>query len=587
MEIFKKLIFLLSFHERKQAALLFIMIFIMSIIDMLGVASIFPFIAVLTNPSIIETNIILNRMFQISTEFGVETSQEFLFFLGVLVFCIITISLSFKFLTIYAQSRFIYMREYSISKRLIEGYLHQSYSWFLSQNSSDLGKTILSEVGTIVGSGIKPLILIIANTILVAVLILLIIVVDPQLALIIGLTFGLSYFSIFHFIHKYLDKIGVDRLKSNQLRFKSISEAFGAIKEIKARRRLEKTYIKDFTSVAHIYSKTFTSSQILGQLPRFILEAIAFGGIVLIILYEMTVTATFNEILPIISLYVFTGYRLMPALQVIYGSFTQLAFVGPSIDKIYNDLKNLKPDNINDTQSVFSFNKAITLKNIYFSYPNSSKVVLKDINLTIPKKSIIGLTGPTGCGKTTVVDIILGLLHPQKGSLQVDEKIVTEENSTSWQRIIGYVPQHIYLSDDTIMANIALGENTKNINYEMLKRASKIAKIDKFILDELPEEYQTKVGERGVRLSGGQLQRIGIARALYHNPKILILDEATSALDNETEKMVIEEISNLNNDITIIMITHRLNTLKICNSVFKFEKDQIIQEIKHKFNKNI
>jgi ABC-type multidrug transport system fused ATPase/permease subunit len=276
----------------------------------------------------------------------------------------------------------------------------------------------------------------------------------------------------------------------------------------------------------------------------------------------------FNSALPIISLYVFAGYRLMPAIQQIYSSFVSLTFTEPAINNLSEDLKNLKPINLNRDKGSISFKKSIILKNIDYNYPNSSRTALKNISLSIPIKSSIGLVGATGSGKTTTVDIILGLLEPQKGILEVDNKIITQQNTRAWQRCIGYVPQHIYLSDDTVAANIAFGVDPKNILQSKVVHASKIANLHKFITDELPQQYETAIGERGVRLSGGQRQRIGIARALYHNPQVLILDEATSALDNQTEKAVMEEVNNLNKDITIIIISHRLSTVKKCDQIF-------------------
>ena len=267
---------------------------------------------------------------------------------------------------------------------------------------------------------------------------------------------------------------------------------------------------------------------------------------------------------------------MLPALQQIYGSFTQLAFVGPSVNKLYEDLKNLKPINTNQDQGVLPLNKKISLKNIYYNYPNTSQVALEGINISISAKSIVGIIGPTGSGKTTTVDIILGLLEAQKGTLEVDEKIITKQNSRSWQRSIGYVPQHIYLFDDTVAANIAFGVEPKDIDQEAVEKACRVANLHNFITDELPKKYQTITGERGIRLSGGQRQRIGIARALYHNPKVLILDEATSALDNKTEKAVMDAVNNLNKEITIILITHRLNTVKNCDVIFKLEKGQLV-----------
>ena len=575
METFKKLLFLLSPHERKRAGLLLLMIIIMALLDMIGVAIILPFMAVLTNPDLIETNDALNIMFKASSIFGVENNQQFLFALGFLLFAFLIISLIFKALTTYAQVRFVQMRNFSITKKLVEGYLHQPYTWFLSHNSAELGKTILSEVGNVVTNGIGPLMEVIAKGMVATALIILLIIVDPKLALMVGFFLSVAYSLIFYFTRNYLNFLGKNNLKNNELRFKSISEAFGAIKEVKVE-GLEQSYIKLFSKPAQAYHRNTASSQLVGQLPRFFLEAIAFGGILLIILYIISKSGSFNSAIPIISLYVLAGYRMLPALQQIYAALSQLTFVGPSIDKLHDDFKNLKLININQDQSVLPLNKTINLKNINYNYPNTSRTALKDINLIISAKSTIGFVGTTGSGKTTIVDIILGLLEAQKGTLEVDGKTITRQNSRSWQRSIGYVPQHIYLSDDTIAANIAFGVEPKDIDQEAVEKVCKIANLHNFVIDELPKQYQTITGERGVRLSGGQRQRIGIARALYHNPKVLILDEATSALDNKTEKAVMDAVNNINKEITIILIAHRLNTVKNCDVIFKLEKGQLV-----------
>ena len=574
MQKIKKIFFLLSFRERKKAGLLFLMILIMALLDMIGVASILPFMAVLTNPDIIQTNIILNMMFQASSIFGVENNQQFLHVLGVFVFVLLVASLIFKSLTTYLQIRFVQMREYSIGKRLVEGYLHQPYNWFLSRHSADLGKTILSEVSQVIGNGISPLMEVIVKGMVSIALIVLLIIADPKLALIVGFSIGGAYGLIFYFTRSFLDRIGKERLKSNQLRFTAVSEAFGAAKEVKVG-GLEEIYIKRFSESAKSFAQTAALAAIVRQLPRFIIEAIAFGGIILVIIYLMAQTGSFNKALPIISLYVFAGYRLMPALQQTYAALAQLTFVSPSLDALSDEIINLKPFNSNQAQGVLSFNKEITLKNIHYNYPNSSRTALKDVNLKIPAKNTVGIIGSTGCGKTTTVDIILGLLEAQKGTLEVDGKVITKQNSRAWQRAIGYVPQHIYLSDDTVTANIAFGEDPKDVNQEAVKKASEIANLHEFVINELPKNYQTTIGERGVRLSGGQRQRIGIARALYRNPQVLILDEATSALDNQTEKTVMDAVNNIGKDITIILIAHRLSTVKKCNKIFLLEKGEL------------
>tara|TARA_B100001057_G_scaffold242625_1_gene242950 strand:+ start:8059 stop:9819 length:1761 start_codon:yes stop_codon:yes gene_type:complete len=576
MQTLKRFLYLLEIHERKQVAFLLVMMLFMALIDMVGVASILPFMAVLTNPNIIETNNFINTLFQASKLFGIENTQEFLFSLGILVFILLLSSLSIRAITTYIQLRFVQMLDYSITKRLIEGYLHQPYSWFLNRHSADIGKNVLLEVAVIIG-GIKYILEIIAKSMITLALITLLFLANPKLTLITGFLLGGAYLIIFYFIRSYLRKIGKKRLENNELRFKAVIDAFGAAKEVKFG-GLEQTYIKRYSEPTFIFAQTQASSGVISQIPRFILEAIAFGGVLLIILYMMLQSGSFTSVLPILTLYVFAGYRLMPALQQIYNSLTQLTFIGPSLEKLIEDFKSLKPVITDINQSNMSFDKSITLKNINYTYPNTSQKVLKDINITIPKKSTVGLIGTTGSGKTTTVDIILGLLEAQKGTLEVDQQIITQKNVRAWQRNIGYVPQNIYLTDDTVAANIAFGVEDKDINQEAIEKACKIANLHDFITKELTFKYQTTIGERGVRLSGGQIQRIGIARALYHNPYVLVLDEATSALDNLTEKAVVDAINNLNKKITIILIAHRLNTVKNCDIIYKFEKGQIVSQ---------
>ena len=577
MKTIKKILFLLSSSERKSAYLILFFTFITALVDMMGVASILPFVAILSNPSLIETSIILNLTFNQLTIFGVKTEEEFLFALGIIVFLLLILSLIVKALTTYLQERFVQLSEYNIGKRLIEIYLQQPYSWFLNRNSADLGKNILSEVMQVINNGIRPLIELIAKSLIAIALIILLFIVDPILTMIVGSSLGSVYLLIFYFVRNYLDKSGSLRLKNNQLRFTAVNEAFSATKEIKLG-GLEKIFINIFSNSALIVAKSQAVALVVSQLPKYILEAIAFGGILLIILYIMTQTGNFNSALPIISLYAFAGYRLLPALQQIYVSFTQLIFVGPSLSKLFNDMtnKNILVEN-QDEGFLFPKNQ-IVLKNICYDYPESKRTTIKNINIELLAKSIVGFVGPTGSGKTTLVDIILGLLDPKKGSLEIDGKIITKQNVRSWQKSIGYVPQNIYLSDDTIAANIAFGVQRNEIDLDLIEKSSKIANLHNFIINELPEKYDTIIGERGVRLSGGQRQRIGIARALYNKPKVLVLDEATRSLDNQTEESVIKQVLSLNQNMTIIIIAHRLNTVKNCDIIFRLENGQIIDQ---------
>jgi len=574
MTSIKQLFHLLTPDEHKRAILLLCMIILMAFLEMIGVASIMPFISVLTNPSIIDSNKLLNSLFEFSSFFGVENKNQFFLFLGFVVFFLLVISLSFKAVTIYFQLRFTSMCQYSISKRVVKGYLHQQYSWFLNRNSADLGKTVLSEIGGVVSNGLKPLINLIAQSMVTFAILILLIIVDASLALIVCFTFGLAYSLIYKYFRGFITRIGKERVEANKKRFLALSEAFGAIKPIKIG-GLEKFYMEKFSKPAKTFALHQASSQVVNQLPRYVLEGIAFGGLLSIILFLLIESGNFYNHLPVLALYALAGYRLMPALQGIYGSIAQLRFISPAINSLYKDILSLKMNNENYSSNVIQLNNEIVLKNICYNYPESSRIALHNINLKIPVGSKVGIVGPTGCGKTTTVNIILGLLTPEKGSLEVDGKIIDKNNLRIWQNSIGYVPQQIYLSDDTIEANIAFGIKNKDIDFEAVKRAARIASLDEFVSNELQLKYQTVVGERGMRLSGGQRQRIGIARALYHQPQVLILDEATSALDNYTEQEVMEAVYKIGNKITIIMIAHRSTTVKKCDNIILLEKGKL------------
>ena len=574
MQILKKLLFLLTIHERKNVIFLMGMVLVLAMLEMIGVVSILPFMAVLMSPELIDTNIVLNAAFNNSSLFGVETKNEFLFLLGIVVFLILITALTFKFLTYYVQLRFTTSLNYKIAKRFVEGYLHQPYSWFLNRHSADLGKNILSEVSFVISQGMNPMINFIKQSVVCLAIVIMLFFVDPILTLIVGLTFGSAYGLMYLIIKKFMSNIGQSRLDANKWMFISISDAFGAIKEIKVSGQ-EQTYINRFSEPAKILAKVSALAGVISNLPRFVLEAITFGGMLLIALYLMSQKGNFITALPIISLYAYAAYRLIPTVQQIYTSLLTLRFVGPALDTLYKDLKSLKLSDFKQSDNILSLKKSITLRNINFNYPNSSRTALKNIHFSINAKTSFGIIGATGSGKTTVVDIILGLLEAQQGMLEVDGKEINKFNSKDWQRSIGYVPQHIFLSDDSVAANIAFGIQNENIDYKAVEHVAKIARLHEFVTDELPQKYQTTIGERGVRLSGGQRQRIGIARALYNNPKVLILDEATSALDNNTEKQVMNEIKKLEKDITLVMIAHRLSTVKECDSIILLEKGEI------------
>ena len=489
MQILNKIIFLLTPRERKRAGLLMIMILIMALLDMVGVASIMPFITVLTNPDIVEKNSILSFMYSESIVFGVGNIQEFMIALGLVVFVLI-ISLAFKALTIYAQIMFANMREHSIGKSLMQGYLRQPYSWLLSRNTADLSKTIFSEINLVIIQAVSPMLTLLANAAVVIAILILLIIIDPSVAFMISFTLGLAYLLIYTFVRSYLKIIGQKRLEVNQIRFKTVSEAFGAGKEVKLG-GLENIYIDRFSKTTEAFAKHQASMAALSRLPRYVIEAIGFGGIIIVILYYLIKTNTFTNALPIIALYAFAGYRVLPALQNIYNSISQLRFIDPAVDNLYNELKSNRIKINSKSSKNLSFEKIISLKNVEYNYPNSTRTSVKNISIDINAKTTIALVGATGSGKTTTADIILGLLEPNKGILEVDGQVINNQNRGAWQKNIGYVPQHIYLTDDSVISNIALGVDPKDINFKSIERSARVSNLHDFIINKLPNGYDT------------------------------------------------------------------------------------------------
>jgi len=587
MIILNKLLFILTPKEQKHIFLILFVILVVALFEIVGLASIVPFIAVLSDPEIFENSSKINSLFETSKILGIQNQKQFLFILGLVVFFLLIISLLMKALAKYLLIKFSHNAQFNLEKRMVNSYLSQSYEWFLGRHSADLGKNILGEVGKVIKGGVEAMMNLVTRAILAMAFIILLIYVNPKLTFIISVTLGFTYLLIYKLTRGILKHIGNKRFKINRWRFTTVIEAFGAIKEIKLS-GLEKNYVDRFSQPAKKLANIEAFFGLLVQLPRLAIEAIAFGGMLLMTLYLMKINNNFVNIIPTIALYTLAGYRILPLLQGIFESINTLRYNKFTIDTFYDDLKKLQTFNLTNEKNILQFKKEINLKNINYSYPSSSKLNLKNINLKIPAGSSIGIVGITGSGKSTLIDLILGLHKPKDGSLEIDGKLIDNHNRRSWQRLIGYVPQQIFLFDDTVASNIAFGQDPELIDQEAIEKAAKVANIHDFIEKELPLKYKTQVGERGIRLSGGQKQRLGIARALYHNPKILVLDEATNALDAQTESLVLKEIKKLGQDRTIISITHRITSVKDYDKIIYIEEGEIKQEGKFEdFNNNM
>ncbi len=569
---YKKAIELLSQDERKKGLFLLFLILFMAIADAIGVAAVMPFLAVAADQNLIDSNNYLNTIYHIGR---FSNKITFTIALGIAVVALIIIAQIIKTYAFFKQYQFAMFREVSIGKKLIDGYHSQTYEWFLTRHSSDLGKNILSEVGIVIAESILPMITLIAQTLVVCSIVTLILLVDWLLAIFTATVFSSLYGLMYFLMKDKLVQIGETRLIANSCRYKAIGEMFNSIKDVKIT-HTENKFTNQFLTPAKTYASQTSAIKVLAQIPRNVLELVAFSSLIIITLYLFINGNKFSEIIPTISLFGYAGIRLMPSLQKIFSSVTTIRYSSTALNLLHKNIKILNsPDKKNPKQDQLVFKDTLCFKNVSYSYPGSIEPALKNININISKNAIIGIVGTTGSGKSTLTDLILGLLQPSNGQIFVDGCLLKSRDLKSWHKNIGYVPQQIYLFDGTIAENIAFGINSDCIKHELISVALRIAQLDKFIAENCPLGTETIVGERGVRLSGGERQRIGIARALYRNPSIIILDEATSALDNITEKKFINALNLHMKSTTIIMIAHRLTTIKNCDKVIYMDKGKV------------
>jgi ABC-type multidrug transport system fused ATPase/permease subunit len=582
LETYRKILDLLTARERRRLYLLLVLIMVMGVAQMVGVASILPFLAVLAQPETVESNAHLAR---VNAMLGFTETRSFLMFLGGAVFVILVGTSVLKAVTQYSIFRFATMRGYSISRRLLAGYLARPYTWFLNRHSADLGANILTDVQKVISSALLPAMKLLSQGAVVLFLVTLLIVVNPFAAGVLALLLGGSYALIYLAVRNRLALVGGRRYRANQQRFQISGDAMAGIKDVKLL-GLEQSYIRRFSWPARQIAEADALSAVIGEVPRYVLEAVAFGGLLLFVLFLLASgSGTLADIVPVLGVYAFSALRLFPALQQVYVSFTALRFSRPTLDKLHEDMTAIglaDPETpaaaAGAPRRKLHLAERLELEDVHYSYPAAERPALAGVDMAIPARSSVGIVGGTGAGKTTVVDVILGLLRPGQGALMVDGAAVAGADLRAWQNSIGYVPQQIFLTDDTVRANIAFGLDPRDVDPAAVERAARVAELHDFVMRELPAGYDTEVGERGVRLSGGQRQRIGIARALYHDPDVLILDEATSALDNLTERAVMEAVANLGRAKTVIMIAHRLTTVRNCDVIFMMERGRVVAQ---------
>lgn len=569
-ELIQNLLFLFPGKDRLKLVILIGAMIVTAMFEVAGVASIMPFMALVASPDTVMQNPFLLRL---SAWFNVQDVRQMQWLTGVLTLMLLFLSNMSALVTNWLLLKFSHSRSHVVSSKLLKHYMAQPYEFFLTHNTSELGKNILSEVQRMTGAVIIPALQLAARLVVAFLMVSLLIALNPEMTLAAVVTVGGLYAAVYLMIRRRLARCGREVLRAESKRYASVTEALAGMKEIMLAGR-QGFFEGRFKHASLDHARYTTMAEALGLLPKYVLELIAFGGMVLMALYLLHTQTDSSRILPILALYAFAGYRLMPAMQQIYSSMVQVRYHGAALAMVVHELKTLPATTAPQTSSPLALNASLTLTDIHYAYPNTPPV-LHDVTMQVELRTTVGLAGMSGAGKTTLVDIILGLLPPSQGTLSIGDTAITAANRRNWQMHLGYVPQQIYLTDDTIAANIAFGIAPEEIDIARLERAAKRAHLHDFILS-LPKGYQSIVGERGIRLSGGQRQRIGIARALYREPSVLILDEATSALDNVTENAVMEAIAEMSGELTIIIIAHRLSTLQACDTIHLMDHGRII-----------
>lgn len=577
MNSVKNIIELLSKRQRKGTVVIFFLMAISGVVEVLSLLSITPFLAVAANPEVIYESEVLQQVYSL---YGASDNEDFLMFLGLVVLFIILFSNAFNAILTWFQLRLVASIDASLSTKLFRHYLLQPYSFYLKNNTSDLQAYIQTEVKHMTSFGIMPVLQIIQKTVAIILIISAVVITDPLAAFFSGLVLVVFYSIVFLYTKKTLAQLGVVLGKTNKARYKIVNEAFSTIKLSKIH-NLEDEYIKRFEETIALNSSSMASQKIISMLPRFALESIVFILMIFMVLYLISTHENLVSAIPIIGFYAFAALRLMPAVQLVFSNFSMMQFGWPRVDEVYSQFKSgssVTSVSENGSSSA-SFNKPtnspfIKVDQVSYFYPDNESATIKDVSFTINKNTTVGFCGGTGAGKSTVVDLIIGILKADEGCVFVYGQKLDRDNLGDWYRRIGYVPQEIKLLDATIAENVALGTTPDCIDYEKVRHVCSMAHISDHI-QSLPDDYHTTIGENGVRLSGGQRQRLGIARALYRDPELLIFDEATSNLDPETEMLVMRALQELAHTRTIVLIAHRLETLRYCDEVIEMSNGKI------------
>jgi ATP-binding cassette, subfamily B, bacterial PglK len=579
-DLIRRVLFLARPYGKAKLAGVFSLTLAQALFQVIGITSIFPFLAIAADPERIRRSHFGTRFLDL---FPPMENRQLLFIAGVIAIAGLLASNAMNLLAEYVRTRYAQNFAHWLRLQLLRRMASQPYTYFLQRNSGDLLKKILGDVGNYTGGVLLPLLDTVARTLTAVLLLVTLFLVQPVIALSAAIVLGAYYVIIFRLLARKRREMDEGLKTSIAGSYREAQQMLGGIKPVKVH-RAEEHFLGRFARHSAVLTQMYARLPILTNSARYLVEPLAFGGLVVAVLLLAARGRDFSDILPNLGVMALAGYRLLPSLQLLYGQLTQVSSMRHAMNEVYDefvaaetvsDLPRTDSDVLAPARP-FRWNEAITVRAVTFRYPGAVRPALDGISLTIAKNTSLGVIGPTGSGKSTLVDLLLGLYHPTAGEILIDGQLLTPELVPSWQASIGYVPQDIFLIDDTITRNIAFGLPDNEIDPARLRDACATAQILDFVETELSDGFDTNVGERGVRLSGGQRQRIGLARALYHRPSLLVLDEATSALDVATEARLLQALRSLAGKLTMVVAAHRLSTVTGCDSLVDLSSEATI-----------
>jgi len=575
MNYLKSLFFLTDSQDRKKLCVLLFLMLFTGIIELMGVGALFPFVKLLSDPSIIHSNHYLDKIYN---TFSFSSQTHFLVFVGALIFLLILLKGVITCINNYSQAKFSAGMNNKISNKILMSYVYMEYSEFTSVNTSTLSKHLLYDIQNVVN--VISAILNMVTSVMVGMALIFLMLLADVWAVIVSVLLMVAFLQLTVMLTRSRMKRLAKSNESNYRKaYKTVSETFSGIKDVKIF-GVEKCFVDRYNSTRKILSSHTVQYKVISNLPNVVMNVIGFGILMGVLLYLLISKGNMIEVLPIIAIIAICIQRLLPTIATLSASIGEMRKFKPVVFIITEAIKKLKPPVVDNEgllvdDKELKFSSVIKIDNISYSYPESGGAALTDVSFLIEKNTTIGLVGESGAGKSTLVDVLLGLYSCSSGAIYCDNVKLDQSNYPGFRSLIGYVPQKTFLLDATIKENIAFAVDGNTFDEKQLEDAIRISQL-KALIEQLPDGIDTAIGEGGLKLSGGQRQRIGIARALYRNPEILIMDEATNALDSATEKEFNESLSVLMKEKTIIIIAHRLSSIKFCDQLVQLENGKVV-----------